>query len=276
MFAVTSRSRGLALRTDGGEVASTKEQRCECLSRFFLMSYSGATPGVTQTDTQETNTGSSEAIKDAVKQTRLLSPQRVARSHPLLAEQEITPWGHSRLEAPMGQKTGKVRRGENYHWWNRKSLEPWDVQRNHFFMWQKYVFPLVIGRSSQQQGVFCRWTRWTLVLWRSELSGLISCRGLYSSVWPCCHFIPFLFTGGFKYGVAVFAEVNRLKYSNTPLFEYLNGTETDTVQFCESVALWECWCKITVVTASHVLVSALIFSLSSSVSPVCLFVADIR
>lgn len=137
-------------------------------------------------------------------------------------------------------------------------------------------FPLVIGRSSQQQGVFCRWTRWTLVLWRSELSGLISCRGLYSSVWPCCHFIPFLFTGGFKYGVAVFAEVNRLKYSNTPLFEYLNGTETDTVQFCESVALWECWCKITVVTASHVLVSALIFSLSSSVSPVCLFVADIR
>lgn len=49
MFAVTSRSRGLALRMDGGEVASTKEQRCECLSRFFLMSYSGATPGVTQT-----------------------------------------------------------------------------------------------------------------------------------------------------------------------------------------------------------------------------------
>lgn len=56
MFAVTSRSRVLALRTDGGEVASTKEQRCECLSRFFIMSYSGATPGVTQTDTQETNT----------------------------------------------------------------------------------------------------------------------------------------------------------------------------------------------------------------------------
>lgn len=101
------------------------------------------------TDRHARNKHRREAFKDAVKQTRLLSPQRVARSHPLLAEQEITPWGHSRLEAPMGQKTGKVRRGDNYHWWNRKSLEPWDVQRNHFSVWQKYVFPLVIGRSSQ-------------------------------------------------------------------------------------------------------------------------------
>lgn len=81
----------MALRTDGGEVASTKEQRCECLSRFFLMSYRGAAPGVTQTNTQETNTGSSEAFKETVKQMRLFSPQRVARSHPLLAEQEMTP-----------------------------------------------------------------------------------------------------------------------------------------------------------------------------------------
>lgn len=80
----------MALRTDGGEVASTKEQRCECLSRFFYNELQRGHTG-SDTDRHARNKHRREAFKDAVKQTRLLSPQRVARSHPLLAEQEITP-----------------------------------------------------------------------------------------------------------------------------------------------------------------------------------------